>query len=73
VATESRWLVGRQIGVSQDLFPVTATRTYNPSQSLALTPGIRLGVYEITVQIGEGGMGQLYPRPRHEAQSRCRP
>jgi len=27
---------------------------------LALTPGTRLGVYEVTAQIGVGGMGEVY-------------
>ena len=27
---------------------------------MALTPGTRLGVYEVIAQIGEGGMGQVY-------------
>jgi len=27
---------------------------------LALIPGTRFGVYEVTAQIGEGGMGQVY-------------
>ena len=28
--------------------------------NLALTPGIRLGVYDIAAPIGEGGMGQVF-------------
>ena len=34
-------------------------RPYNPA-ALALTPGTRLGVYEIIAPIGEGGMGQVF-------------
>src|SRR5512132_2293974 len=30
------------------------------ARGLALTSGTRLGVYEVTAQIGEGGMGQVY-------------
>jgi serine/threonine protein kinase len=30
------------------------------AQTLALTPGTGLGVYDILAQIGEGGMGQVY-------------
>lgn len=36
---------------------VRATRTTMPFSLLALVPGTRIGVYDITTQIGAGGMG----------------
>ena len=35
-------------------------RPYNPGRPVALTPGTRLGVYEVIAQIGAGGMGEVY-------------
>jgi serine/threonine protein kinase len=39
--------------------PTLAARPDNPNR-LTLTPGTRLGVYEVTAPIGEGGMGRIY-------------
>src|SRR5438128_6863028 len=33
---------------------------YNEPNHLALTAGTRLGIYEVSAPIGEGGMGQVY-------------
>ncbi len=37
-------------------------RAYNPSApaTVSLSPGTRLGAYEVATQIGQGGMGEVY-------------
>ena len=58
------WLaatIGSTDGVSATDPLRSLVRPYNPS-TLALTPGTRLGVYEVIAPIGEGGMGQVFVR-----------
>ena len=44
----------------QRLGPAQLIGTHRIAARMALTPGTRLGPYEIRVQIGVGGMGEVY-------------
>ena len=45
---------------SLPILPLGTASPIIPTLPVELTPGTRLGVYEITAPIGEGGMGQVY-------------
>ena len=51
---------GKQSGVTRELSRSPSGSAVILTAQLALTPGTRLGVYDIAAPIGEGGMGQVY-------------
>src|SRR4029077_11362191 len=56
----SRQVSDRHYGVHPGVIPSgRLSGPYNPRQ-LALSPGIRLGPYEILSALGAGGMGEVY-------------
>ena len=52
--------ITKHFAVSQELIPSALRSRAYTRVTLALTPGTRLGVYEVTAQIGVGGMGEVY-------------
>jgi Tol biopolymer transport system component len=53
------WTVGMTLRQGRDRVKPTAPR-YDASSTMTLVAGTRLGAYEITAKLGEGGMGEVY-------------
>ena len=43
-----------------DAEPVRVTRTYNRHRQMSLSPGTRIGIYQIEAALAAGGMGEVF-------------
>ena len=58
VAADGRFLINTVLDDANA--PITLLQNWDPSGEMTLTAGTRLGVYEVTALIGQGGMGEVY-------------